>query len=68
MNLNNYTIYGKFHIYGVCHQSLPCQHYVVNTETGEKSLLNSLTILKLLDEEKIKAPLHFERYRTRLNT
>ena len=61
-----YIKYGKYMIGSMCHQTLPCQHYVINIETGNKALLFGDVILGLLDDINMTAP-HFEEYRDRLN-
>ncbi len=66
MDLTKYTDYGKYRISNICLQSYPCQHYVIDKESGEERRLFGTDVLRLLDKENIQSS-HFEIYRNMLS-
>lgn len=56
-----------YRIGSMCLESFPCYHSVTDQRTGRShGLLDGVSILQLFDKEGVKAPSHFETYRSLL--
>jgi hypothetical protein len=60
-DINSYRTVGKYQISNMCLQSYPCQHSIINTETGETKKMYGSAIYTLLKEDKL-SDAHFDEY------
>jgi hypothetical protein len=56
-----YFIVGDYKISNICKETFPCQHHIVNMNTGTNSIMNGREINELLKKDNLSHE-HFNRY------
>ncbi len=55
-------VYGNYEIENMCYETYPCQHYVTNKQTGERTMMSGNDIFCLLRDNGFNCE-HFDEYR-----